>query len=348
MKRYLLALGLLVAACDGGADPDPMAFLPTRTPCVMDFSFAVTTGPSAGLSKGGSLFLPVEDDGSIAQGQLVPDGEAPIPVTGRLDRSAFELVFDLGGGQRIHGAGEALPADGVCPPMAEGTLTGPLVGDGGDWSGMASGVALVDDQGRVFIAQTAQQTILLKANLNAAAVVYAGATNQAGATDGAASSSRFHGPDPLGYFPGTRTLYVGDTGNQKVRAVKTNANPSVTSPVTKAMIASATTAAGFAAPAGFEPRGIAVDNSGLVYIADRAGYAIWRWNPTNGNIKLVAGRPGTPGTTDGTGTAARFTKLGSMSTSDDGMLLNVIDGCFIRQLSLSGTVVTLGSVATCS
>ena len=53
------------------------------------------------------------------------------------------------------------------------------------------------------------------------------------------------------------------------------------------------------------PRGIAVDSAGTVYVADTNNHTIRQITPA-GVVTTLAGLPGSSGTADGTGTAARF------------------------------------------
>ena len=53
------------------------------------------------------------------------------------------------------------------------------------------------------------------------------------------------------------------------------------------------------------PIGVAVDASGNIYVADRTNHTIRKVTPA-GNVTTFAGLADTPGSTDGTGSAARF------------------------------------------
>jgi hypothetical protein len=94
-------------------------------------------------------------------------------------------------------------------------------------------------------------------------------------------------------------------------------------------------------------RGIAVDSSGIVFISDQTNHVIWLFNSSNGNLRVFAGLPGTPGAKDGLGSAARFRAPGSLSMSDDEQLINCVDtgNSVIRQIGRDGSVVTLGGTA---
>ena len=55
----------------------------------------------------------------------------------------------------------------------------------------------------------------------------------------------------------------------------------------------------------FEPSGVAVDSAGNVYVADTGNNTIRKVTPA-GVVTTLAGQPGGYGSSDGTGTNARF------------------------------------------
>src|SRR5262245_47480816 len=54
-----------------------------------------------------------------------------------------------------------------------------------------------------------------------------------------------------------------------------------------------------------DPLTVAVDNAGNVYVAEQGNHSISKVTPA-GEVTTLAGRPGSLGSADGTGSAARF------------------------------------------
>lgn len=90
-----------------------------------------------------------------------------------------------------------------------------------------------------------------------------------------------------------------------------------------------------------QPSGIATDTSGNIYVADSSNDVIREITP-DGTVSTIAGRPGTPGSIDGTGSAAEFNSpygvaldaLGNIYVTDAG------NGT-IRMIAPGGIVTTL-------
>lgn len=93
------------------------------------------------------------------------------------------------------------------------------------------------------------------------------------------------------------------------------------------------------------PRGIAIDGQGNFYVADELNSNIRRITPT-GAVSTLTGTAGTPGSTDGNGTAARFGAPRALAADGAGnVYVADTDNHTIRKISPTGMVTTLAGRA---
>ena len=161
------------------------------------------------------------------------------------------------------------------------------------------GVA-VDSSGNLYVSDTGNDTIR---KITPAGVVttLAGTAGQAGSTDGTGAAARFRTPYGIA-VDASGNLYVADANNDTIRKI-TPAGV-VTTLAGTAGAAGSTDATGTTARFN-SPLGIAIDASGNVYVADSNNDTIRKITPA-GVVTTLAGSAGVAGSTDGTGSAARF------------------------------------------
>ena len=206
----------------------------------------------------------------------------------------------LGGVSTLAGSGAAGAADGT---GAGATFNAP--------SGLAinlvGGLLYVADTGsnkirQIVIATGATSTIAGGSTTNGAA---------AGATDGTGLAALFSGPAGLAISPNYATLFVSDTGNNKVRAIviATGATTTLAGGSTAGGTTSGSADGTGMAALFLAPRGLAADANGFVFVADSGNNRVRRIAAATGVVTTLAGGSATliaAGSADGVGTAALF------------------------------------------
>ncbi|MCB1134021.1 MAG: hypothetical protein KDN05_23080, partial [Verrucomicrobiae bacterium] len=137
-------------------------------------------------------------------------------------------------------------------------------------------------------------------------------------------------------------LYVCDTGNHTIR--KITPAGAVTTVAGSAGLTGTTNANGSSARFN-SPRGITIDAAGNLYVADTGNHAI-RKIATNGDVTTFAGLAGTSGSTDASGTSARFSSPKDITIDASGTFHVADSGNHtIRKITSSGVVSTVGGLA---
>ena len=110
--------------------------------CLLEIVATVRLGPNAGVILDGSvpgevrgdLSFPLTADGAIdTNGQLRLEGGAQFPVVGQVTGRALNLRVDIAPEQTLILVGAAAQPLDQCTGDVDGLLTGPAVGDLGDW-----------------------------------------------------------------------------------------------------------------------------------------------------------------------------------------------------------------------
>lgn len=156
-----------------------------------------------------------------------------------------------------------------------------------------------------------------------------------GFVDGALSLARFRNPSGIAAGSGD-AIYVADSGNNRIRIIS---NQSIVS--TLAGSGAAGFADGEALSARFDsPLAVAVDASGIVYVADTGNHRIRKITP-DGIVATVAG-DGAAGLRDGPSTQARFNAPGGIVIDNQGNLyVSDTGNAAVRLVSPGGDVRTI-------
>lgn len=204
-----------------------------------------------------------------------------------------------------------------------------------------AGIA-VDAAGNFYIADAGNNTIR-KITGGGVVTTFAGLAGVAGSTDGAATDARFRAPSAVAVSP-VGTVYVADTFNQTIRAI----SPTGVVTTLAGLANSAGAVDGIGAVARFQfPSGVAVDQSGSVYVADSGNHTI-RKVLSDGSTSTLAGAAGIAGTADSTiGTAARFNYPGNLAIDTTGNLYvaDTLNHTIRRVNTVTGAVVTFAGTA---
>ena len=175
---------------------------------------------------------------------------------------------------------------------------------------------LLVDGGDLYVADAVGRAVRKIVLATGAVSTVAGTLNTAGSTDGVGTAARFNVPGSLALEAGS--LYVSDATDNTIRRIVL-ATGAVTTLAGTAGMGGSTDGTGAAAR--FEnPSGLAADGAGNLYVADRFNNAIRKIVLATGAVTTLAGRAGTSGSIDGTGTAARFFYPTGVTTDKAGSL----------------------------
>lgn len=172
-----------------------------------------------------------------------------------------------------------------------------------------------DILGNVYVADTANH-VIRRIDPSGSVITVAGLSGSPGGEDGAPGEARFRFPSAIA-IGDDGAIYVADTGNHAIRKVLFDG--SVETIAGKSGVGGDSNGIGTAARF-TSPHGLAIDSSGVIYVADTSNHAIRRIGPDR-RVTTLAGRRGVPGRSDGLAESARFTEPYSVALGAGGELI---------------------------
>ncbi len=201
------------------------------------------------------------------------------------------------------------------------------------------GVA-VDSASNVYVADRSNHTIR-KVTPAGVVTTLAGLAGSVGTPDGAGSAARFGYPQGVA-VDSAGNVYVADGWNYTIRKV----TPAGVVTTLAGLARSGGSVDGTGSAARFYwPSGVAVDSAGNVYVADTYNNTIRKVTPA-GVVTTLAGRAGSWGSADGTGSAARFDYPSGVAVDSAGnVYVADLSNHTIRKVTPAGVVTTLAGLA---
>ncbi len=344
------------------ASLNPSTGLITGTPpnaSVPSYNFGVTATNGSGASIGATFTINVSATSPSAYVYSTLSGTPAVGST--TDAIPSAARFNRPNGTAVDASGNVYVADrfnhtirkiSAGPNSIVTTLAGAAGQTGfADGAGAAArfndplGIA-IDAFGTLYIADAGNHAIR---KISAAGVVstfagdgVAGSSNSTGATS---AGARFNRPAGVA-VDSSLNVYVADTDNNTIRKITPPGRVSTFAGLAGSFgaVDGTVSSARFASP-----RGVAVDASGTIFVADSSNGTIRRINEADvaTAVTTVAGAAGVGGgSTDGTGAAARFSNPTGVVVDGSGNLFvtDMMNGT-IRKIAPGGVVTTLAGLA---
>ena len=216
-----------------------------------------------------------------------------------------------------------------------------------------AGIA-VDHSRNLYVADGGNNTIRLIAASSHKVSAYAGSglPGSGGYGDGAPRAARFTSPNALALDP-AGNLYVADAGNDLIRVIPSNGTSALGVPLAYSVLTLAGSPMQSGAADGigtgatfYGPNGLALDSAYNLYVADTGNNTIRKVSTSTAVVTTLAGAISSNGSSDGRGSAARFSYPNGLVATSDGTVY-VADNAnhTIRKITPAGDVTTFAGEA---
>jgi sugar lactone lactonase YvrE len=325
--------------------------------------FADGTGTSArfnfpegvAVDANGSVYVADTRNNTIRK--VTPDGVVTTFVgaqglIGLIDGAGSQARFFSPSGLAADESGNVYVADSNNSAIRKITPSGvvtTLAGDGRS-QGSADGVGreaqffipkgvAVDRNGNVFVADTVNNTVR-KISSSGVVITFAGAAIAEGTSDGVGPAARFNSPHGI-TIDRNGNIIVSDTNNHTIRKISPErVVTTIAGPADRTG-----TEDGIGAAARFsEPVGVASDELGNIFVADRRNRTI-RKISSSGAVTTLAGSAGAAGFVNGAGASARFDSPTGIAVDAQGNVFVSDGGTTIRKITSGGVVTTLAGTS---
>jgi sugar lactone lactonase YvrE len=310
---------------------------------------SIAVGPDSNLyvtDTFGSTIRRIAPDGTVTTFAGTPGTPGSTNGVGMAAtfNSPVGLAFDSNGDLLVTDTGNSLIRR-ITPAGVVTTFAGSGIAGAADGVGTAASFRfpfgiVVDADDNAYVSDTANHTVR-KVTPAGEVTTLAGTTGEAGFVDGAELTARFDTPTGLG-LDAAGNLLLADTSNHVLRQV-TPAGV-VTTVIGRARTYGSTDGTGAAAR--FDsPSGLAMTNAGDLLAADTFNHTLRRITSA-GVVSTVAGSAGNSGSSNGSGTEARFSSPQGLAADDVGNIY-VADAAshLIRKVTPTGAVTTLAGGA---
>lgn len=183
----------------------------------------------------------------------------------------------------------------------------------------------IDSAGNLYVADYNNHAIR---KITSAGVVttFAGSATS-GALDGTGTAAQFYYPSDVS-IDSSGNIYVADTFNYRIRKITPAGVVSTIAGSSTGYVDASGAAAKFN-----QPRALTVDSSGTIYVADTSNNVVRKITPAGVVTTLAGSTSGTNGSTNATGTAARFfNPQGIVSDSAGTLYVSDFNNYIIRKI----------------